>query len=93
MVSGAGKQNSQRVNMAGWRRVRVFICLIPACSIITRIKGKHEDGQRAAFWATAGEQKKWVALFSVFFSFYKFSLFVTLSGKDDTIAVTIGACQ
>ena len=40
MVSGADKQNSQRINMAGWGRVGVFICLIPECSIITRIKGK-----------------------------------------------------
>lgn len=40
MVSRAGKQNSQRINMAGRGRVRAFICLTAACSIIRRIKGK-----------------------------------------------------
>jgi len=55
MVSGAGKQNSQSVNMARPGRVCVFICFSPEWSIITWIKRKADscgEGQQAAFSAT-----------------------------------------
>lgn len=68
MLSGVGKQNSQRINIAGWGRGCVFICLTPECSIITRIKGKQTAagiGSRQ-LCRPRQTQKKWVALFSVF---------------------------
>lgn len=92
-VSGAGKQNSQIINMAGWGRCCIFIGLAAACSIITGIKGKATapgTGSEQLFWAATGTQKKWVALFCVCInSVYSLPYLANI----DTNAMAIGACQ
>lgn len=59
VVSGAGKQNSQRINMSGWGRVCVFISHHQLVPLVGESKESPQMQRRAA-----GIQKKWVALWS-----------------------------